>query len=73
MRQRLTRREYLAELNRRLAGHPLYRPGMRFVPHPGPDPDTSTGIDWEPKGQAAADPFPLVAAEVHALFYVDGP
>ena len=71
-RQLLTRREYLAELNRQLRNHPAYVEGMQFVPSPAIDPETATGIDWVlPDGVAPPqDLFPMIAAKVHATYIV---
>ena len=71
-RQLLTRREYLAELNRQLRSHPAYVEGMQFVPSRGLDAETATGIDWVlPDGVAPPlDLFPMIAAEVHATYSV---
>jgi hypothetical protein len=71
-RELLTRREYLAELNRQLRSHPAYVEGMHFVTSPGLDPETATGIDWVlPDGVAPPqDLFPMIAAEVHATYSV---
>jgi hypothetical protein len=71
-RQPLTKREYLAELNRQLRSHPAYVEGMRFVPR-----QASTqrrrreSIGSLPDGVAPPlDLFPMIAAEVHATYSV---
>ena len=71
-RQLLTRTQYLAELNRRLRGHPGYVEGMQFVPHGGADPEIAAGFDWVPPNgdTTPPNPFAEVAAEVHALYRV---
>jgi hypothetical protein len=75
-RQLLTRIQYLAELNKRLAAHPAYVTGMRFVVRDS-DPEMALGFDWEPHseewermngGLAPPAPFPEIAAEVHSLY-----
>jgi hypothetical protein len=75
-RQLLTRTQYLAELNERLAVHPAYVPGMRFVVRKV-DPEMALGFDWEPQDQdlerlsgvrEPPSPFAEVAAKVHALY-----
>jgi hypothetical protein len=71
-RQLLTRTRYLAELNARLTRHPAYRPGMAFVFPTGDDPETAPGFDWVPKDEVPPKLFAEIAAEVHAVFRVDG-
>jgi hypothetical protein len=68
-RQLVTRKEYLAALNRRLRDHPQYLPGMRFVVREQ-DPETAAGFDWEPGDGAPPIAFAEAAAEVHALYRV---
>jgi hypothetical protein len=71
-RMLVTRTQYLIELNTRLVGYPDYRPGMQFVLLPGDDAETAAGFDWVPGGSTPLIPFAEIAAEVHALFRVQG-
>ena len=41
--------EYVRELNKRLAMHPDFRTGMRFLLSPEGTGNDVSGIDWEPK------------------------
>ena len=67
--QKISKTEYLAELNRRLEQSPSFEPGMRFVFAPaGADEDTAVGYTWEPDPQAM-HPFTDVAT-VLATEYV---
>lgn len=45
---------------------------MAFVFPTGDDPETASGFDWVPKDEVAAGLFAQIAAEVHAVFRVDG-
>jgi hypothetical protein len=57
MLRKVSKAEYLAELNRRLQQSPAYEPGMRFVfAPPGADETTATGYTWEPD-PLAVHPF----------------
>jgi hypothetical protein len=72
-RQLISRTQYLAELNRRLAAHPAYVSGMQFIAHGEPeDPEVAAGFDWVPQGGVGSPPMPFaeVAAAVHALYRV---
>ena len=72
-RQVVTRSQYLAELNVRLLGHPEYVPGMAFVFRTEADPETASGFDWVPSEEPPPKLFGDIAAQVHALFRVEGP
>jgi hypothetical protein len=51
--RKVSKGEYLAELNRRLEQHPDFQPGMRFVfAPPGANEATATGYTWEPDARA---------------------
>jgi hypothetical protein len=75
-RKMITRTQYLAEINSRLRSHPAYVLGMMFVPSGSSDPETATEFEWVSNGHnaktAAPYPFAEIAAEVHALYRVDG-
>ena len=71
-RELITRTQYLAELNRRLQSHPMYEEGMAFVPSPTGDPEVADAFDWVPTGLSSSSLFPEIAAQVHAMFRVQG-
>jgi hypothetical protein len=74
-RQRITKTQYLTELNSRLRSHPHYVDGMQFVPSGASDPECANGFDWVSSGhhhETPPSPFAEIAAEVHALYRVDG-
>jgi hypothetical protein len=63
-RARVSKAEYLAELNRRLQQSPAFEPGMRFVFAPlGADEATATGYTWLPD-PLAMHPFAQVATSL---------
>jgi hypothetical protein len=58
--QKVTRTEYIAELNRRLEMHPDYLPGMLFILSPeGSEPEQALGYSWLPPG--LPNPFAEIA------------
>lgn len=66
--KQLTPNEYVRELNRRLAMHPEFRLGMKFLNYPIGSGDGASGIEWEPKN--LKDPFIEISTQMQNEFVV---
>lgn len=66
--KQLNANEYVRELNRRLARHPEFRLGMRFLNYPQGSGDGASGIEWEPKN--LKDPFIEISTQMQNEFVV---
>jgi hypothetical protein len=70
-KQVISPEEFIAEVNKRLPGHPSYRRNMRaFLVPRGADGKMATGYDWEPDGLATTGVVATIAAQVEVEFDV---
>lgn len=66
--KKITPIEYVRELNHRLAMHPEFKPGMRFLSYPAESGNGASGIEWEPKN--LKDPFVEISTQMQKDFIV---